>query len=83
MSIKYPKGKSGRPNRAPSPQDLQSVVRRMGYVVQKFHEAAMSSLLAADQQGMAEEFNDNIKPVVDWLLRFEFEPGDDDETLPG
>jgi len=77
----YPAGKMGRREAVPTARELRSVVRRMGYVITKFHETAMAALTAAGMVRLAEEFNDTVKPVADYCNHFELED-DDDETTP-
>jgi len=76
----YPAGKMGRREAVPTARELRSVCRRMGYVITKFHETAMSALTAARMEHLAEEFNDLVKPVADYLNHFELEEEPSDET---
>jgi len=78
----YSKGRVGRRAAAPSAQDLRSIARRMADMLYAFHDAAMSALLAANKQELAEELNDNIKPVADWLRTVHFTPEDDEDEVP-
>jgi len=69
----YPRGQSGgRQATTPTPRECTNVVRRMGWVLQKLHETVMSALIAGNEQGLAEEFNDIVKPVVDYMLNVHF-----------
>jgi len=76
----YSKGKVGRRTATPSAQDLGGIARRMGEVLAAFHASAMSALIAADKQGLAEEFNDVVKPVVDYLRGVYFV--EDEDEIP-
>lgn len=52
---------------------LETTVRRLGFVTVKMHQVMMSNLIAAHKHELAEAFNDAFKPVVDWLLNFTLE----------
>lgn len=65
-----------------------SAVRRLGYVAAVMHEAIMNSLVRGDD-AFAADFNDEFKPIVDWLLNFdvsratpEDEDGDEASEVP-
>jgi len=69
----YPVGQSdARRASTPSPRECTNVVRRMGWVLQQLHTTVMSALIAGDEQKLAEEFNDIVKPVVDYMLNVHF-----------
>lgn len=50
---------------------VNTVVRRLGYVGHKAHEALVSSLTASGQYDIAEAFNNAFKPLVDLMMRFD------------
>lgn len=62
-----------------SAAELCTIVRRLGYVAVKAHEACMANLIEAGNEELASAFNDAFKPVCDWLLHFEL---DRQLTLP-
>jgi len=81
-----PKMKAGFPERmgrdsasSLSASDLRVIVRRLGYVALKVHETVMSRLRQDSDARLAEAFNDIFKPVVDMLLHFDLEDGDDSQ----
>lgn len=57
-------------------RQLETVVRRLGYVASKAHEQMMRNLVESRQAELAEDFNDAFKPVVDFLLHFTVRGGD-------
>lgn len=71
----YPKGESSRRVGAEilTAEQLETTVRRLGFVTVKMHQVMMSNLIAADKHELAEAFNDAFKPVCDWLLNFTLE----------
>lgn len=75
--IKYPEGKSRRPRALTSSREITSSVRRMSHVVSTFHQVVMNALIALELEGTAEEFNDYIKPVIDYMRGFELEEDTD------
>lgn len=82
------RGRIGRASASSlSAAELRTIVRRLGFVAHKAHEAAMSNLLRNSDSNLAELFNDAFKPVVDYLLHFELEgvrfTGDEEETDDG
>jgi len=56
-----------------------TVVRRLGYVAVKAHEALMSNLIHKGCSDVAEAFNDAFKPLVDAMLNFEMHVGAGEE----
>lgn len=73
----------GRPSASTlSAAQMESVVRRMGFVLSKAHEEMMRNLLQSGQVHLAEDVNDSLKPLVDALLHFEitYAEGNDDGT---
>lgn len=58
-----------------SAADLQGFVRRMGYVLSKVHELVMTRVIADADVELAEEINDELKPLVDALINFEVPRG--------
>lgn len=54
-----------------SASEIQTIVRRLGFVALKVHEVVMSRLVTEDE-GLAELFNDVFKPMVDALVHFDF-----------
>jgi len=81
MRHSFDRGSERRVAPPPSPRELTNVVRRMGWVLQKLHETAMSALIAAQKEALAEEFNDIVKPVVDYMLNARFTPEAEDAPI--
>jgi len=63
-------GRASASSFSASGENLERAVRRIGLVLAKVHEMAMSAAVAADAAG-AEELNDELKPLVDALIHFE------------
>lgn len=43
----------------------------MGYILARVHELVMTRVIADEDVELAESINDELKPLVDALLRFE------------
>lgn len=56
-----------------SASEINSVVRRIGYVVGTAHEVIMKRLIDDGDAAFAEMVNDALKPVVDFLMHFDVE----------
>lgn len=75
-------GRMGRASAAAlNRQQIQAVVRRFGFVLQKAFEMMMSRLIADGEERLAETLNDSLKPAVDWLLHFELEETSNETKL--
>lgn len=73
-------GRMRRRGEPPTARELTNMVRRLGFVVIKMHEVVLSSLIEHDREGLAEEWNDIVKPVADFLLNTSFDVARD--TIP-
>lgn len=75
-------GAGGRPaNRIKTISDAISVIHNLGTVANRVHQLVMKELIANGEAEDAESFNDELKPIVDWLLNFNPTEKEDDETL--
>jgi len=52
---------------------VRSVVRRQGYLLAAVHQVVMQELLRKQLEAEAEQFNDEVKPMVDRQLEFDWE----------
>lgn len=60
---------------------INTVVRRLGFVAQKAYETMVSNLIAADDAGLAEALGDAFKPVVDYMIHFDIDQEMQDATV--
>lgn len=60
-------------SRGMSRADIESVVRRLGFVAVKTFETIQGNLISSGQEQLAETLNDVLKPLCDMLLHFELE----------
>lgn len=59
-----------------------TVVRRLGLVLLKAHEICEADLIAAGFKDTAAVLRDELKPLIDALIHFDVERGDDDGDAP-
>jgi len=55
-------------------QELQRVVRRTGFVLERLHTLCMIAVQTDGDVAVAERLNDELKPLIDALLHFEVTP---------
>lgn len=62
---------SASPLSASELRDFEYIVRRMGQALSLVHSLLMTRLIDERDSALAERLNDELKPLVDMLLRFE------------
>jgi len=62
-----------------SAQTATTTIRRLGYIALRVYEVVMDDLIRNDSPA-AEEFADEVKPIVDRLIHFAFNYGGDEDT---
>lgn len=52
-----------------------SVLRETGRALEKMHQLLMTRVCADDEVELAEQLNDELKPLLDYLIHFEVRRG--------
>lgn len=63
-----------------SASEVNTVVRRLGFVALKVFETIQGNLVSAGRHQYAEALNDSLKPLVDCLVHFDLADGVAPET---
>jgi len=51
--------------------EYQRCIREIGVVLEKLHQLVMTRVCSENDLELAETLNDEVKPVIDWLIHFE------------